>query len=113
MRFIAVLLAKRAVRSGRDSRSPLVNGIIDSLSDDESDVDELETCADTRRLHIEHDCRTNELSRHTNTLVVLIDEIVMSMVVHYHHHRILLFVFVLVVLVFRIENKGNRSISST
>jgi len=42
IRFNAVLLAKRAVRCGRESRSPFVNGPIASLSDDESDVDELE-----------------------------------------------------------------------
>jgi hypothetical protein len=38
-----VLFARRAVRCGRESRSPLVNGPISSLSDEESDVDELET----------------------------------------------------------------------
>ena len=43
IRFNAVLLARRAVRSGRESRSPFVNGPIPSLSDDEFDVDELET----------------------------------------------------------------------
>jgi hypothetical protein len=46
-----VLFAKRAVRCGRESRSPFVNGPLSSLSDDESDVDELDTCAETRRLN--------------------------------------------------------------
>lgn len=40
---MAVLFASRAVRCGRESRSPLVNGPMASLSEDESDVDELDT----------------------------------------------------------------------
>lgn len=43
IRFNALFLAKRAVRWGRESKSPLVNGPISSLSDEVSDVDELET----------------------------------------------------------------------
>lgn len=42
IRLSAVLLASRAVRCGRESISPFVNGPIPSLSDDESDVDELD-----------------------------------------------------------------------
>lgn len=51
IRFNAVLFAKRVVGSGRAFKSPLVKAPISSLSDEESDVDELETCAETRRLN--------------------------------------------------------------
>jgi hypothetical protein len=59
IRFNAVLFARRAVRCGRELGSPFVNGPISSLSDDESDVDELETCAEIRRLNNNNNNKNN------------------------------------------------------